>query len=193
MNRRLFIAIDLPAEIKTVIRETLQTDKTAYAELYRDARMTPEKDWHMTLLFLGEYPEQAIEAIGHSISDVISKISSPKIAMRILSTAPPHRPPRMIWVTTSAESNEILGAIKESILQDLALHAVRPQGARFETFNGHITLARLPEGRKIADHTIAFAHEISFTPKTVDLMESRLESTGAAYTVLKSIDFKPSI
>lgn len=193
MNRRLFIAIDLPTETKAAIQETLRTDKVAYAELYKDARMTPEQDWHMTLLFLGEYPEHVIETIGHSISDVIGQMAGPQITMRMLTTAPPHRPPRMIWVTTSAESNSALGAIKESILHDLASRDIRPQGEQFASFTGHITLARLPEGRKIANHAISFARELSFIPKTVDLMESRLESTGATYAVLKSIDFKPSI
>lgn len=187
MNRRIFIAINLPAEARATIREVLQADAAAYTELYEDARMTPERDWHITLLFLGDQPEDAIPAIERVISEVMQTMPLPALGIRMFTTAPPHRPPRMIWATTSAEANEYLGALKESIKKALAQHGIRPQGEQFARFNGHITLARLPEGRRIADHTVALAHTITFQPNTIDLMESQLDRAGAEYGIIRSI------
>lgn len=186
MNRRIFIAINLPAEARTTIKEVLQADAAAYTELYEGARMTPERDWHITLLFLGDQPKDAIPTIERIIGEAIQTMPLPTLGIRMITTAPPHRPPRMIWATTSAEANEYLGALKESIKKALAQHGIRPQGEQLAGFSGHITLARLPEGRRIADHTIALARTITFQPSAVDLMESKLERAGAEYGIIRS-------
>lgn len=191
MERRLFIAIDLPSEIKDAIRQRLEADQQDHPELYKDARIMSEESWHITLSFLGSQTE--VETIGNAIEQVAHQTIAPEITIQLLTTAPPQRPPRMVWVTTTAETNKELGAIKVAIEQRLAQQNICPQGEIFPTYNGHITLARLPEGRKIAEHMVSFPHALSFCPKTIDLMESHLERTGAEYSLLKSIDFKLSV
>ncbi len=191
MEHRLFIAIDLPGEIKDATRQALQADQKDHPELYEDARMMDEASWHITLSFLGNQSE--IETIEQAIEHVAHQKEAPEITMQLLTTAPPQRPPRMVWITTSAETNKALGALKAAIEQQLAQNNIHPQEEHRPRYTGHITLARLPEGRRVAEHVVSFPHALSFRPKTIDLMESRLERTGAEYTLLKSIDFKPSV
>lgn len=193
MERRLFIAINLPENIKAEIRKEMELDNKTGIDLYQNANMIPEENWHITLKFFGSQPEEHIETIGQVIRNVIGEREAPVVTIRTLSTAPPHRPPRMIWATTTTETNKVLGSIKETIERKLAVHAIFQKGETFPIFQGHITLARLPEGRRIAERIVSFPNALTFRPITIDLMESHLESTGAEYSILKSIDFKPSI
>ena len=187
MKKSLFIAINIPPEAIEAVRQLLQADSATYPDLYANARMTPSQDWHITVLYLGEQEEHSIDVIERIITDVARQITIPQLAIKMLTTAPPHRPPRMIWATLLAESNTVLGTFKKGVLQELANHAIHPQGEQFANFNGHITLARLPEGRKIADHAIALAHTIPVPVARIDIMETHLESTGAKYSIVRSI------
>lgn len=193
MERRLFIAINLPETIKAQLRQEIGSDNKKSSELYKDARMIPEEDWHITVKFLGDQLAEHLGAIEHAMRAAVEEMTAPQITMQTLTTAPPHRPPRMVWITTTSETNQFLRSIKEAIERNLATQGMVQKGEVHQVYHGHINLARLPEGRKIADHIISFPSALTFKPATIDLMESHLESTGAEYAILKSIDFKPSI
>lgn len=192
MEHRLFIAINLPKEIKASIRDILQIDQEQNTELYEHARMTDEESWHITLVFLGAQSKDQLKALISIIREAVGQVHAPKITMRTLTTAPPRRPPRMIWIATTAETNKLLEKIKTAIEQKLAAQNIFKKGESYAIFNGHITLARLPEGRRIADRTILFPYALSFKPTTIDLMESHLKNTETSYRLLESIDFKQS-
>ena len=193
MKHRIFIAIDIPRPIKGELRRLLAQDVEKYAELYAGANLMDEESWHVTLAFLGEKSEEQIETIGRMLRAIAGQTPAPTIAIRTLTTAPPHRPPRMVWAATTTGTNRLLEPIRNTIVKKLAAHAIQQDGETFPLFNGHVTLARLPEGRRIADHTVSFPDALTFRPKTIGLMESHLEDSGAKYKTLKSIDFKPSV
>ena len=194
MERRLFIAINLPEDIKAEIRHVLQLDDAKNAELYSDAKMVPEENWHITLKFLGNQSKEHLATIERVIADIAKGTHAPEVAIRTLTTAPPHRPPRMVWVTTTTETNKTLGSIKETMEAELERHNIFHQkGEVHPVYHGHINLARLPEGRRIADHIVSLPNALTFKPATIDLMESQLENSGAEYSIVRSIDFKTSI
>lgn len=192
MNRRLFIAIDLSADVKKMIGKEIEQDEQKGYDLYKKGRMIPKENWHFTLVFLGDQPEERITAIKEAIRETVTRIAAPEISIQTLTTAPPKRPPRMVWAVTNEPTSHRLEALKTEIE-----NALVARGVEFDRdtrpYHGHITLVRLAEGMRIADHAVSFPHALSFQPKTVNLMESRLESTGAEYSTLESIDFKPSI
>lgn len=192
MEHQLFIAINLPEHIKEVISNAVEQDR-GISPVYGDARLVAKEDWHITIKFLGKQAEKSIDVIEKVMRDVVAETTSPEISMRTLTTAPPHRPPHMIWMPTTAETNQTLGVLKTAIEQKLAMQGIVQKGELFPTYHGHITLARLPEGRKIDNHAVVLSRAITFRPVAMDIMESRLESSEAKYSVLKSIDFKRSI
>lgn len=192
MEHRLFIAIDPPERIRDAIREIMRADMQSAPELYENARMQDETSWHITLLFLGEQPKEGLQNIVQAMRDTIKNVTAPEIVLRALTTAPPHRPPRMVWIATTTETNHTLEDIKTVLEQNLAAQGILKKGEVHPNFNGHITLARLPEGRHTADHIVSFPSALSFTPTSIALMESELTPTGATYRLLESIDFKPS-
>lgn len=193
MYHRVFIAIELPAETKVHIREILLADKKTHPDLYINARMMPEEDWHITLSFLGTYAPDMVTVIEETIAAAVHDLPAPHIALRMLTTAPPQRPPRMLWTLTTSDSGKELETLKDSIQNALAACGIRPQEDPGTQFIGHSTLAHFNKGYRIAEHTVVFAHEIAFRPQGIALMESRLEHDKAHYTTLRSIDFKPSV
>jgi len=193
-ERRLFISIDLPKTVRETIREHIQIDKERVPELYMHARIMDEASWHITVLFLGTQPEQAIGIIEKNMREAIKTMAIPQITLNTLTTAPPHHPPRMIWATTDNRTNDLLGALKKKLEQDLSKQGILPKGERHPLFNGHVTVARFPEGSRLPKHTIPLPTEkTTFAPTSIDLMESHLEQKEVRYTLLKSVDCNPSV
>ena len=60
MNKRLFIAINLPPEIKKQIQRIIEQINIADNENFR---WMPPENWHLTLVFLGDQPDEAISEI----------------------------------------------------------------------------------------------------------------------------------
>lgn len=125
-----------------------------------------------------------------------------KIEFERLILAPPNKPPRMIWLTTTKETSQILGKIKNNLENNLIKNGVRFK-RKNSGYNGHITLARFANARigvniiaRInADITSANQRinqrksALVFNAISLDLMESHLKRTGSEYEILTSIKF----
>lgn len=103
----------------------------------------------------------------------------------------------MIWLTGTKQTSKILGEIKDKLEDELVKNGVRFKRDK-RPFNGHLTLARfqfnfgksnLPKLDNIKEVGLPDIENLSFTAKSLDLMESRLKRTGAEYEILQSIDF----
>jgi 2'-5' RNA ligase len=190
MIRRLFIAINLPTPIRESIKEKLEGDKESGADLYRIAEMIPEENWHITVKFLGDQEAKHVNEIKRAIRDAMKDIVAPEVSMRTITTAPPNRPPRMIWAATTTESNHALASIKEAIERELTTHGISGKGEVFPDYRGHITLAELPKGHKIAERMIALPSSLTFKPITIDLIEAHRDRTVGKFSVVTSFSFK---
>lgn len=190
MIRRLFIAINLPATIRENIKERLESDKTSGADLYQLAEMIPEEDWHITVKFLGDQEVKHVNEIKRAIRDAMKDIASPEVSMRTITTAPPNRPPRMIWAATTTESNHTLAAIKTAIERELTARGISEKGEVFPDYRGHVTLAELPKGHKITERMISLPSALTFKPLTIDLMEAHRDRTAGKFSIVTSFVFK---
>lgn len=190
MIQRLFIAINLPEAIREHIRETLKNDKASEADLYRIAEMIPEEDWHITVKFLGDQEAKHLNEIKRAIRDAMKDISSPEVSIRTITTAPPNRPPRMIWAAATTESNRILATIKEAIERELTTHRISEKGEVFPDYRGHVTLAEFPKGHKIAERMISLPSALTFKPLTIDLVEAHRDRTVGKFSIVTSFAFK---
>lgn len=190
MIRRLFIAINLPTAIREDIKKSLENDKASGADLYRIAEMVPEEDWHITVKFLGDQEAKHVNEIKRAIRDAMKDISSPEVSIRTITTAPPNRPPRMIWAATTTESNHALAAIKEAIERELTTRAIFEKGEVFPDYRGHVTLAELPKGHKIAERMLSLPSALTFKPLTIDLIEAHRDRTVGKFSIVTSFAFK---
>ncbi len=204
--RRLFIAINIPEDI----RKKISKKKEALESLIPGAsfvssggtHITPDENWHLTLVFLGYQEDEAILPIIKSMEDVADSFDSPEITLEDISYAPPKGTPRMIWLNGASETSKSLGSLKIALEDELIKNKVRFKLENRE-FNSHITLARFtpaPENQ-VSGFTEIPKKELPeigrefknldwfFMAGGIDLMESHLSKNGARYELLQHIDF----
>jgi len=185
--KRLFIAINLPQNIKEAIEEIIN-----------NLPILPKENWHLTISFLGYQPDEKIPNILESVKITTQSLVSLKrpilVEFEKIILAPANRPARMIWLVGSKETSKILGAIKTKLEDELVKNGVRFQRDNRE-YNTHLTLARFSPTQINADivsvnqriHQRKSA--LSFQAQSLDLMESYLKRTGAEYEILTRVDF----
>lgn len=184
---RLFIAINLPEEVKNKIAEAMEKIKPIFDNV--PVRFLSPKNWHLTIVFLGYQPSETVGPILKSIEKTAADFNPLKIGFESISYGPPDKPARMIWLVGTQKTSQTLSELKTK-LED----ALIENGVKFKRenrlFNAHITLVRFsnPLG-KLPDNLIT-PLSLSFEAKTLDLMESHLKRTGAEYEIVFQFAFK---
>ena len=125
---RLFIAIEIPDDLKKMIVRL-------HVEI-PGARWVPAEQIHLTLAFLGEVEESALEKLVRELA----RIDLPEFRLSFSGTGcfPDRRRPRVLWV--GVEPHPHLQALAAAVREVLLACGV-PREAR--SFSPHITLARL--------------------------------------------------
>lgn len=187
---RLFIAINLPQEIKDKTEEAINKIQPLFNN--SQVRFLTPKNWHLTITFLGYQPDEAMGPILKSIQETAAGFDPVLIKFEKIIYGPPGKPARMLWLAGAKETSQNLSEIKNK-LEDLIVE----NGVKFNRenrlFNAHLTLARFSNPlTKLSDDLIA-PLSLSFEAKTLDLMESRLKRTGAEYKLLSQFAFKSPV
>jgi len=187
---RLFVALELPAEVRAGIEEW---GREALAD--PALRRLPEESLHVTLVFLGYRPEKEIERI----ATVVEGLEAP--APRLELGDPVQRPPRgkarLFAVGIESPGTVALQAELERKLVAERLH--EPEKRRFWP---HLTVARVrPEGRG-SKRPRDVGRRPTPLPDAewrthvravrVALYRSELKPQGAHYTPLAHVDLSPS-
>jgi len=132
---RIFIALDIPAEIRARITE--------YAARLRgyapEARWSRPEGLHVTLKFIGEVKDAKVEEVKGALGGV--KAAPFAVTFESAGFFPTPRSPRVFWIGVHAD--EALAQLAAAI--DHATHSVGI--AREErAFSPHLTLARAAQG-----------------------------------------------
>ena len=192
-RRRIFIAINLPEEIK---RELV-----FYANKWPElpAKWTVKDNLHITLEFLGYLTDQELGEVCMIAKEVAKRHNPFSINLNKIVYGPDNgvrpgsdpgltpRAPKMIWAE-GEKSNE-LSDLKQD-LQEYLLEKInfKPEGRGFAP---HITLARIkewewkkiePEERPEVNENI----DLVFFVESIEVMESELKRGGSQYTILES-------
>lgn len=180
--KRLFIAINLPQNIKGKIDEAIKKIRSP-----ENARFIPPENWHLTLVFLGYQPDEAFGPILESFKETVRNFPFPTVEFDKIIYGPPDKPPRMIWLIGTKETSKTLGGIKIELENNLIKNGVKFK-KDYPIFNSHLTLARFPaisKNSQLSDYPLP----ISFIAPSLDLMESHLKRSGAEYEILSSFKF----
>lgn len=175
---RVFLAIDLPESIK---------DKLFYLKdnKLKGARWTTSKQWHITLHFIGEVEDAA------AIKNALSTISAQSFSLKLdgTGTFPPKGKPRVLWVGIS--KSHLLNTLHQQVGDALKTTGFQPET---RPFSPHLTLARFKrdvpsraEMDNYRDKHGDFSTD-EFRIEQFALYESKLERTGAIYTVRAQYD-----
>lgn len=178
---RLFVAIDIPAEIREHLSALVQELRP----------LAPQLGWvraenlHLTLKFIGHTSDENLPAIRDALS-AIKLQSSLELRFRSIGFFPSQKRPRVLWVGIEAPPD--LARLAAEI--NAALHKLGfPAEAR--AFSPHLTLARIKEGRipevLLSALRAKAQQDLGDTLVThFHLIESKLRSTGAEYSTLTS-------
>ena len=169
---RLFVAIDLPPEIKKELG--------AISFGLPGARWVDADQLHLTLRFIGEVDG----GLYRDIKEMLATVTMVPFALRLqgLGHFPPRKRPRVLWV--GIEANDLLMRLRGRIESTLIRGGLEPEGRKYSP---HITIARLQDTPvvKVGDFIAAnglFA-TTAFTVRDFLLYSSKLTPKGAIHTV----------
>lgn len=190
MNHRVFIAINLPENIK----KKLTDYQLKWPEL--PCRWTKKENLHITLAFLGYLTDEELFEVCKITKEVALRHEPFFINLNKILYGPPKKPPRMIWI--EGEGSKELGKLQKNLENALSsAQALTKTDIEQETrpYTSHITMGRLKqwefmqieiEERPEVNEDVSFNFEV----KSIEIMESRLKRGGPDYSILESCPLK---
>lgn len=180
---RAFIAIELPAEVKTELASLQDKLKAGSA---CNAKWVAPQGLHLTLKFLGNVRQDLLTDITNAMTKTAAKIPHIKLKIGRLGVFPSPRHVQIVWTALEGDV-EVLASLQKDLEREL-----EPLGFKAEkrSFKAHLTLARVREAATDKERgTLArsimessFKEGASFTASSISLMSSRLTPQGAVYT-----------
>jgi 2'-5' RNA ligase len=184
---RLFVAIEIPEEIKKLLAEVQEKIKDSGV----DAGWTRPEGIHLTLKFLGEVPEPKVPEIMTALSHATKEATGFRLELVGAGAFPNPKNARVAWIGISGEIGKLTRiqvAVEEAMV---ALGFKRED----RSFTPHLTLGRIKFIRS-RDRWLKALDGIKdvklsgFDVRSVSLMKSELKSSGAVYTELGRVELK---
>ncbi len=185
-NLRLFIACLLPEEALSALASAQQQFLKAGAPKLRWVR--PE-GIHLTLKFLGEVPQERVQAIDRRLGEAVVGVRPFDLALDQLGTFGGRNGPRVLWAGIRGDLDRV-GELQQRIEAAMAaLDFSREDRA----FRPHLTLARASNDLMAVQQrhlegltrTVELP-EVAIPVSQVSLMRSILDRSGAIYHELAS-------
>ena len=175
---RLFVAVDLPGEIREKIRDCQAELKTGKG---RVTLVNPDQI-HLTLKFIGEVDEPTAEKIKEALKKI--RFTSYDLEVGKIQANSPRRP-RVIWcsIRDSGESAELHRQVEE-VLEPLGI----PREER--AFTSHATVARVKSYHPDLDDALKQLEGREFGSCKVEriiLKKSTLTPSGPIYEDLMEV------
>lgn len=180
VNARVFVSIPVP---NTSGLDPLLRDLKGI----RGVRPSPSKQMHITLKFIGDIPEENVDAVRDCVSESVAGVSRGRITLRGVGAFPNQRAPRIVW--TGVETDLPLARISEELGRRLGAEGIPFDGKPFEP---HVTVARVdgrPDLSRIVRNysSVEFA---SFICPAVLVMKSELSPEGASHTIMRVCELR---
>jgi 2'-5' RNA ligase len=172
---RLFIAIELPDDLKRELGR-LRVDIPG-------ARWVPVDQIHLTLAFLGEVEEAAVERLTGELAQV--QVPEFKLCFSGSGCFPDRRRPRVLWIGLEPHPRlqHLAAGVREAVLACGIPQEERP-------FSPHITLARLKPSPRGEFEAFLDQHKKLRLPalqvRQFTLFQSRLTPQGAEHTPVRN-------
>lgn len=168
------------------IRERLAQVQRPLVATGADVKWVEIENLHVTMKFLGEVPEDKVEAIIAQADEVSREAKEFALGLGGLGAFPTQRAPRVVWVglTHGIDELRVLARGLEARLERLGF---KPEG---RPFSAHVTLGRVrsPRGRDALAQALQAGRECEIGTMNVenfDLMQSVLGRGGPQYSVVQ--------
>ena len=148
---------------------------------YGLGRFTPPENFHMTMVFFGEMPEELVPIICTAMRSI--KISKAQIKFAQIGC---FSEVKNLW-WAGIEGNRQLNDLQQRITEKLDQMGIWYEK---ETFFPHVTLVRNYHAGKGFDKRKAFGKPFTYTVDSFSLMESELGETGPKYIEIETFRVK---
>jgi 2'-5' RNA ligase len=180
---RLFVAVDVPQEIKDAIeKDVVDVLRTAV----QGARWTRPEGRHLTLEFLGETADERVADITRALRKATKKNRRFETSFEELGGFPTVRRPRVLW-TGLGEGADEMRSLAADVNRELEPLGFDPES---RPFTPHYTLARFARPRVIAELPEVHVPNTKFAVGEIVLFRSQLHPKGARYTALERVPLR---
>lgn len=182
MTRRVFLAINLPKEITNKLGPVVEDLKKLNPDY--GIKWVALENFHLTLHFFGDLEGRQIEVVGEGINEITKHTPPFKMTTGNFGCFPNEQSPHVFFLSTENSKivHTLIGEL-EVMLGNLG-YEVDPR-----PWQGHLTLGRIKEWSRCKINNTKIL-PMTFTVKSIDLMESELTPDGPIYSVLKSFPLK---
>lgn len=177
---RAFIALELPEEIKTEIKNIQQQLKMAGVQ----AKWVKPEIAHLTLAFLGLITPNKVEPIGRILEEVAGQIKPAKLHLAKIGCFPDLAKARIVFVDLGDELgklNALAIKVRKGLKKEKIYFDKKP-------FTAHITLGRIKKRQNltkiIKENKIK---RVQFIADKISLTKSQLTEAGPIYKKLTCV------
>ena len=183
---RTFIALMIPSDWT----DYLGAISRELASKTRGLSWVRPENLHITLRFLGDLDDSAVQRVCDSVVRDAGEATSPRARLGPIGAFPDLARPRVVWAGL-AEGGEAVSALAGTVNDALRRGGF---GASDKPFRPHLTLARVREGARgleaLRDAAPPPAPPAAFLDR-VCVMKSELHPAGARYTALTEARLLP--
>ncbi len=186
MSKRLFVAIEVPADLKSELGAKVR-------EWHKFLPLKPfyPENLHLTVLFLGDVNEEDVSDIKACLREAAERFSDFELRIERIEPGPKLKNPRLMWALIPKA--EKLLELKHGFADCLKRSVPRVrQNIDKKQFSGfaHLTLARFQKGASVPNKTLARISgnfKATLPVAELNLIESELTREGPVYTVLARV------
>ncbi len=182
-KKRLFIALNLPEQVKNELVGLLEILKKYYPEIkWVDAR-----GLHLTLHFLGYLDQELEEKIKLVMQSLAGKFSAINFKFNNLGAFPNLDSPRVIYLECEQTNGRSVYKLQQLLLENLNKLSLEVDRRSWQP---HLTLGRVKYNGgnkfKVNSEILKNIPQLNFNIPTFELMESQLTPDGARYGIVVS-------
>ena len=176
---RIFIAIDLPDNVKRLASDQIASLKDRQEKL-RVSWVSPDR-MHLTLRFLGDVESEVLPSIHESLDRAASRVDPFHLTLSGAGLFPNPKRPSVLWMGI-VDPHDTLRRFKADLDNELGKFGFDMEKRRFRP---HLTIARLREPNRSVE--IAAAHldsdlkSMNFEVGEIAVFQSRLGPEGPKY------------
>lgn len=179
---RLFIGIEVPEPQKRSIEKAIQELRKALPT----ARWVPRENWHVTLKFLGEVPEERVSEITEIGTKSASRTPQFNTHLSEIGSFPTKTRTRVLWVGL-VDPDRVMAHLAARLEEKLGKAGFRQES---RDLHPHLTLARFRIPERIVDviqNNGPYSFDESpFLVEEVVLFRSHIGRSGARYEPLQA-------
>jgi 2'-5' RNA ligase len=176
---RLFVAVNPPRQLRQELATRLDTPRRRLHLAW-----TRPEAWHLTLMFLGNWPEQRLPSLAASLQAAVARHAPFVVRPGGIAAFPDLRRPRVLFL--HLDGGDALRTLAADVRQ--AVNQAWPDGPQDrKDWRPHLTLARVKHPLPAADLAVLRGLDLgalpAFTVTAAWLLESELRSDGARHSV----------